>query len=144
MDVLTAIAGINLDTPTGMTDSQKWTGILAYAMTPESNIQFITDVMNKEHPLTPLGCHVLADRICVDALGLDMFAASNLARDVMGGWFLFASWAVGKGLNPDVMSPPLLLAGCYQMQREAVAGGEQKDLDKLHLRIFGTKRPWGH
>lgn len=141
MDVLLCIAGVNQPPPAGLTESDRWTHVIAMNMEPDSQIEFLTDVADKTHPLTPLGAFVLANRMCEHALGLDMFAASNLATQVLAGWFLFSAWAYSRGLNPLTMPPEALLAARYQQMQEPIQ--DPKDREKMHRQIFGTAYPWG-
>ena len=109
-------------------------------MEPDSQYRFAERVLDKNDPLTTLGILVLMDRMCWEATGLDISVASKLAGSYIKGWVPFTAWCTQRGIRHPGMRIEELLSSVYGWLVHNCA--EQKDLDKLHLRLFGRKNPW--
>jgi len=123
------------------TKTEHWLGVLAYPMNEAGRERVVNDLYDRAHPLTGLGMWVLTDRICQDALGMQLFSAGKLAATALHLWLPFNAWAVKQGLALANLQIHELLSAAYGWQANAC--GDEKALEMLNLGIFGKRNPWG-
>lgn len=122
-------------------NTQQWLNVFGLPLTDESRVQLVKDLYDRQHPLTCLGLTVLSEKVSQRALGMSMYASGRLAIRALQFWVPFAGWAAQVGLHLRDMPLHELLPAVYGWQISACK--EDKEVDKLNLTIFGTKKPWG-
>lgn len=123
------------------TTTENWLGVFAYPMDGASREKVVRDLYDSEHPLSCLGLWILSDRICQDALGMQLFSAGKLAAVTLQLWLPFNAWAAKQGLGLANLQLHELLSAAYGWQASACE--DEKALEMLNLGIFGRRNPWG-
>lgn len=127
---------------TGVAETdEQWTALTLYCLEPYAQVDLMRRLSDRTDPLTPTGLTVLMHRLIKQALGMDMFAAGNLCAQFVAGWFPFHAWSAQHGLVTQNVPLHLILPSVYGWLLSSRT--EQKDIDKLNRRTFGTTNPWG-
>jgi len=107
-------------------------------MTPDSQGELAARVSDRADPLGGLGLLRLAHDLTFTALGISLDAAGVLASQAVAGWFALSTWRASHG---DTDQNPLIsaiLASTYGSMLDGCK--DEKDVDRLNLRVFGTSK----
>lgn len=118
----------------------EWLSVVSYTMQKDSQHRLAERLYDREDPFSGLGLFVLANRIVEHAAGIPLIPAATLAASAIYGWFPFAAWCAAQGTPVDSMRFHTVLPAVYGWLTHSCA--EQKDLDKLNRRVFGSSKPW--
>lgn len=110
LDTRTWLAALALEPP------GCWLHLIPMRLDSDDQAHLIERMFDPGDSFDLLDCETVAADVLTRALGIDLWAANNLAATAWGNWLAFDGWSYTQGVDPLREPIGRVLAACYTWQ----------------------------